>query len=323
MTDLSAPRTPSRPPEPPLDIHPEVQAALAAGAPVVALESTIVAHGMPWPHNLDTAQRVEAEVRRHGAVPATIAVLGGRLKAGLATPELEALARRGEGVAKASRRDLGALVARGADGATTVAATMIVAALAGIRVFATGGIGGVHRGAETSFDISADLLELARTPVAVVCAGAKSILDLGLTLEVLETHGVPVIGYGTDTLPAFYVRDSGHRLELRADTPDEIARTMRAHWGLGLGSGLLVANPIPAEQAMDRHRIDEAIARALADAQAQGIRGKAITPFLLARVAERTGGASLQANIALVLHNAALAAQVASAYARQAPAPAP
>lgn len=299
----------------PLDVHPEVRAALDAGAPVVALESTIVAHGMPWPHNLDTAQRVEAEVRRHGAVPATIAVLGGRLKAGLAAAELEALARRGSGVAKASRRDLGALVARGADGATTVAATMIVAALAGIRVFATGGIGGVHRGAETSFDISADLLELARTPVVVVCAGAKSILDLGLTLEVLETHGVPVIGYRTDTLPAFYVRDSGHRLELRVDGPDEFARTMRAHWGLGLGSGLVLANPIPVEHALDSGRIDAAIGQALAEAQAQGIRGKAITPFLLARVAEVTGGASLHANIALVLNNAALAAQVATAYA--------
>lgn len=301
-------------PDAPLDLHPEVRSALSDGTPVVALESTIVAHGMPWPHNLDTARRVEAEVRRHGAVPATIAILGGRLKAGLSDEELQTLARRGPAVAKASRRDLGALVARGADGATTVAATMIVAALAGIRVFATGGIGGVHRGAESSFDISADLLELARTPVAVVCAGAKSILDLGLTLEVLETHGVPVIGYGTDALPAFYVRDSGHRLEIRADTPLEVARTMRAHWSLGLGSGLVVANPIPAEHAMPARRVDQAIAQALDEARARGVKGKASTPFLLARVAELTGGDSLAANIALVLNNAALAARVAVSY---------
>ena len=298
-----------------LDIHPEVQAALAAGAPVVALESTIIAHGMPWPHNLETGQRLEAEVRRHGAVPATVAVLGGRLKAGLSAAQLELLARSGAGVAKASRRDLAMLVAAGADGATTVAATMIVAAMAGICVFATGGIGGVHRGAERSFDISADLLELAQTPVAVVCAGAKSILDLGLTLEVLETHGVPVIGYRTGTLPAFYVRDSGFALEQRLDEPEAVARLMHAQWTLGLKAGLVVANPIPAAHEMPRDRIDAAIAQALAEAQAQGIQGKASSPFLLARVAALTGGDSLAANIALVLNNAALAAQVAVAYA--------
>lgn len=297
-----------------LDLHPEVAAALAAGRPVVALESTIVAHGMPWPHNLQTAQQVEAEVRRHGAVPATIALLGGRLKAGLNDDELKALARRGPAIAKASRRDLARLVAEGADGATTVAATMIVAALAGIRVFATGGIGGVHRGAAHTMDVSADLLELARTPVAVVCAGAKSILDLGLTLEVLETHGVPVIGYRTHTLPAFYVRDSGFALEQRADDPEAVARLMHAQWTLGLGAGLVIANPIPAEHEMPRKRIDAAITQALAEAEAQGVQGKASTPFLLARVAERTGGDSLAANIALVLNNAALAAQVAVAY---------
>jgi pseudouridine-5'-phosphate glycosidase len=298
-----------------LDRQPEVAAALDAGRPVVALESTLVAHGMPWPHNLDTARRLEAEVRRHGAVPATIAVVGGRLKAGLTDDELQALARRGPSIPKASRRDLAALVARGGDGATTVAATMIVAALAGIRVFATGGIGGVHRGAERSFDISADLLELAQTPVAVVCAGAKSILDLGLTLEVLETHGVPVIGYRTNTLPAFYVRDSGFALEQRLDDAEAVARLMHAQWSLGLKGGLVVANPIPAEHEMPRARIEAAIEQALAQARAQGIHGKASTPFLLARVAELTGGDSLAANIALVLNNARLAAQVAVAYA--------
>ncbi|MFT3818562.1 MAG: pseudouridine-5'-phosphate glycosidase [Rubrivivax sp.] len=298
-----------------LDLQPEVAQALARGAPVVALESTIIAHGMPWPQNLQTAQRLEAEVRAHGAVPATIAVLGGRLKAGLAPAELEALARRGPQVAKLSRRDLAACIARAGDGATTVAATMIVAALAGIRVFATGGIGGVHRGAAESFDVSADLLELAQTPVAVVCAGAKSILDLGLTLEVLETHGVPVVGYRTDTLPAFYVRDSGFALPLRVDDPQAAARLMHAQWTLGLKAGLVIANPIPPEHALPRERIDAAINRALADAQAQSIHGKASTPFLLARVAELTGGDSLAANIALVLNDAAVAAQVAAAYA--------
>ena len=288
--------------------------ALAAGAPVVALESTLIAHGMPWPHNLETGRRLEAEVRRHGAVPATIAVLGGRLKVGLSAAELEGLARGGARVAKASRRDLALLVATGADGATTVAATMIVAALAGIKVFATGGIGGVHRGAERSFDISADLLELAQTPVAVVCAGAKSILDLGLTLEVLETHGVPVIGYRCSSLPAFYVRDSGHALAQRLDQPEALALAMHAHWQLGLKGGLVIANPIPAQHEMPRERIDAAIDQALAEAAAQGIQGKASTPFLLARVADLTGGDSLAANIALVLNNAALAAQVALAY---------
>ena len=297
-----------------MDCHPEVQAALAAGAPVVALESTLIAHGMPWPHNLETGRRLEAEVRRHGAVPATIAVLGGRLKVGLSAAELEGLARGGARVAKASRRDLALLVATGADGATTVAATMIVAALAGIKVFATGGIGGVHRGAERSFDISADLLELAQTPVAVVCAGAKSILDLALTLEVLETHGVPVIGYRCSSLPAFYVRDSGHALAQRLDQPEALALAMHAHWQLGLKGGLVIANPIPAQHEMPRERIDAAIDQALAEAAAQGIQGKASTPFLLARVADLTGGDSLAANIALVLNNAALAAQVALAY---------
>jgi len=300
---------------PHLDTHPEVAAALAAGRPVVALESTIISHGMPYPQNVDTALAVEAEVRAHGAVPATIAVLGGRLKAGLTREQIETLGRAGLSVTKASRRDLPVLVARQAHGATTVAATMIVAALAGIRVFATGGIGGVHRGAETSFDISADLQELARTPVAVVCAGIKSILDLALTREYLETHGVPLIGYGTDTLPAFYCRDSGHGVDVRLDTPAEVAAVMRAQWALGYPGGLVVANPVPEAHAMPRERIDAAIAQALAESAAQGIRGKDSTPFLLQRVAELTGGQSLAANIQLVLNNARLAARVAVALA--------
>jgi len=300
---------------PHLDTHPEVAAALAAGRPVVALESTIISHGMPYPQNVDTALAVEAEVRAHGAVPATIAVLGGRLKAGLTREQIETLGRAGLSVTKASRRDLPVLVARQAHGATTVAATMIVAALAGIRVFATGGIGGVHRGAETSFDISADLQELARTPVAVVCAGIKSILDLALTREYLETHGVPLIGYGTDTLPAFYSRDSGHGVDVRLDTPADVAAVLRAQWALGYPGGLVIANPVPEEHAMPRERIDSAIGQALAEAAAQGITGKASTPFLLARVAALTGGQSLAANIQLVLNNARLAAQVAVACA--------
>ena len=300
-----------------LDLHPEVASALAEGRPVVALESTIVAHGMPWPQNAETALAVEAEVRAHGAVPATCAIVQGRLKAGLSADDIERLARGGAQVAKASRRDVALLVARGGTGATTVAATMIVAALAGIRVFATGGIGGVHRGAPTSFDISADLRELACTPVAVVCAGAKSILDLGLTLEYLETHGVPVIGYQTDTLPAFYTRDSGLRLEARLEAPAEVAGVMKAHWDLGLG-GLVIANPIPAEFAMPKEVVNRAIEQACAEADAQGVSGKAITPFLLERVSALTGGDSLQSNIQLVLNNARLASAIAVEYAAMA-----
>jgi pseudouridylate synthase len=302
-------------PHPLLDTHPEVAAALAAGRPVVALESTIISHGMPFPQNVETALAVEAAVRAHGAVPATIAVLDGRLKAGLTHEQITTLGRAGLSVTKASRRDLPVLVAKGVHGATTVAATMIVAALAGIRVFATGGIGGVHRGAETSFDISADLQELALTPVAVVCAGIKSILDLALTREYLETHGVPLIGYGTDSLPAFYSRDSGHGVDVRLDTPAEVAGVMRAQWSLGYPGGLVVANPVPEAHAMPRERIDAAIAQALAEAAAQGVAGKDSTPFLLQRVAELTGGQSLASNIQLVLNNARLAAQVAVAFA--------
>jgi pseudouridine-5'-phosphate glycosidase len=304
-------------PHPPIhpDVHPEVRQALQQGRPVVALESTIISHGMPWPQNVDTALRVEAEVRRQGAVPATIAVLEGRLTAGLDRSQLEALGRLGPAAAKASRRDLAVLVARRETGATTVAATMIVAHAAGIRVFATGGIGGVHRGAETSFDISADLPELARTPVAVVCAGAKAILDLPLTLQWLETHGVPVLGHGTDELPAFYSRSSGLPVDRRLDSPAEIAAVLRAQWALGLG-GVLVANPIAPEHEIPREAIEALIAQALHEAHEQQIGGALLTPFLLDRLREITEGRSLAANIELVVANARLAAQVAVALGR-------
>jgi pseudouridine-5'-phosphate glycosidase len=295
-----------------IELSPDVADALAALRPVVALESTIVTHGMPFPANLDTARAVEGVVRAAGAVPATIAVVDGRLRVGLGDAELAALAARKDAV-KASRRDLAVLVARGATAGTTVAATMMLAAAAGIRVFATGGIGGVHRGAETTFDISADLVELARTPVTVVCAGAKSILDLPKTMEVLETGGVPVIGYKTATLPAFFARSSGVPLEVRCESAAEIAAIVATQSALGLGAGILVANPIPPEHAMAEAEIDAAIERALADAERTGIRGKDATPFLLARVVEATGGRSLAANIALVKNNARLAAEIAVA----------
>ena len=298
-----------------LDIAPEVQTALAQGQAVVALESTIISHGMPFPQNVETALRVEAEVRAHGAVPATVAIVQGRLQAGLSAAQIERLGRGGHTVTKVSRRDMGFVVAAGADGATTVAATMRIAALAGIRVFATGGIGGVHRGAEQSFDISADLQELAQTPVAVVCAGAKSILDLRLTLEYLETQGVPVVGYQTEALPAFFTRESGFKVDYRLDSAQAIAAAMHAQWALGLPGGMVVANPIPPEHAMERGTIDRAIAQALQEAAAQGISGKASTPFVLARVNELTGGDSLTSNIALVLNNARLASAIALAYA--------
>ena len=294
-------------------LSPEVAEALATGAPVVALESTIITHGMPWPANVETALAVEDAVRAGGAVPATVAILAGKPRAGLTRAEIEALGQRSD-VAKASRRDMAALVARGADGATTVAGTMIVAARAGIPVFVTGGIGGVHRGATRTLDVSADLTELARTPVAVVCAGVKSILDVGLTLEVLETYGVPVIGYGTDRFPAFYVPDSGFGVPLRADTPQEVAAVVRAQRALALG-GLVVANPIPAEHALAGEAIEAAIAESLAEADRQGVRGKDVTPFVLADLNQRTAGASLVANVALVKHNAALGAAIAVALA--------
>ncbi len=299
-----------------LTYSPEVRAARAAGAPVVALESTIITHGMPWPQNVETARRVEAEVRAAGAVPATIAVLGGVLHIGLSAAELETLGQA-RGVAKLSRADLAACLATGGSGATTVAATMIAARLAGIAVFATGGIGGVHRGAERSFDISADLRELSETPVTVVAAGAKAILDLPKTLEVLETLGVPVIAYGQDAFPAFWSRDSGLPAPLRMDSAARIAATHRMRAALGVPGGQLVANPIPAEAEIPRAVITPVIEQALAEAEAQGIAAKAVTPFLLQRIFELTGGRSLEANIALVLNNARLAAAIATEIARQ------
>ncbi|WP_118134969.1 pseudouridine-5'-phosphate glycosidase [Oceanicella sp. SM1341] len=294
------------------DLGEEVAAALAQGRAVVALESTIITHGMPWPENLETARAVEDVVRAAGAVPATIALIGGRLKAGLAPGELEALARAGQ-VAKASGRDLAALMVGGATAGTTVSATMRIAALAGIGVFATGGIGGVHRGAEESFDISADLGELGATPVAVVCAGVKSILDIPKTLEYLETARVPVIAYGTDAFPAFFCRESGARADHRLDTPGEIAAAIALHRRMGSGTGLLIANPVPREDALEPEYIDTIIARAVGEAAARGVVGKAVTPFLLARINEVSGGRSLAANISLVRNNARLAAGIAVA----------
>ena len=296
-----------------LKISPAVQKALDEGRPVLALESTIISHGMPYPQNLETARLCEAEARKHGVEPATVAIIHGKLCAGLTDEELEYLDKAGPKVAKASRRDLPILAARGADGATTVAATMIVAAMAGIRVFATGGIGGVHRGAEVTMDISADLEELARTPVAVVCAGAKSILDLGLTLEYLETKGVPVLGYRTETLPAFYTDESDFKVDYRMDSPEEIAAAVTAQRDMGYPGGMLITNPIPHQYAMPKDVIDAAINQALAEAKEQGVKGKATTPFLLARVCELTGGESLKSNIKLVLNNVALGAQIAAA----------
>ena len=292
-----------------LSISPEVQQALDEGRPVVALESTIISHGMPYPQNVETALRVEQTIRDNGAVPATIAIIGGKLKAGCTPDEIEYLGRKGQAVTKASRRDLPVLVARGDDGATTVTTTMIIAAMAGIKVFATGGIGGVHRGAENTMDISADLEELAMTPVMVICAGAKSILDLGLTLEYLETKGVPVIGYGTEELPAFYTRHSGFKVDYRIDTPEELAAAFRAKMEMGLRGGMLVTNPIPEEYSMPADVINKAID----EANRQGIHGKETTPFLLAKVKDLTGGDSLASNIQLVLNNARLAAQTAAA----------
>jgi len=294
-----------------LDVAPEVAEALAENRPVVALESTIISHGMPYPQNVETALHVESIVREQGAVPATVAVIGGRLRAGLTEDEIDYLGRKGREVIKVSRRDLPVVVARGLDGATTVASTMIIAVLAGIEVFATGGIGGVHRGAETTMDISADLEELAMTPVMVVCAGAKSILDLGLTLEYLETKGVPVLGYGTEELPAFYTRQSGFGVDYRVDTPAELASIWQAKRGMGLAGGALVANPIPEEFSMDKAVIDKAIDQALAECEERSIHGKETTPFLLARIAEITGNDSLDSNIQLVFNNVALGAKIA------------
>lgn len=298
-----------------LSIGPETRAALDARTPVVALESTIITHGMPYPQNLEMARNVEAVVRRNGAHPATIAVMDGKLAVGVSGDDLERLARSGGKAAKASRRDVAALLVKGGLAGTTVATTMQAAAMAGIRVFATGGIGGVHRGAGETFDISADLEELAKTPVAVVCAGAKAILDIPKTLEVLETNGVPVLGFGTDAFPAFWSRESGYPVDHRFDTPDDIARVIALQHRLGMG-GLLVANPIPAEAALDSAFIEARIRAAIADAEAAGVTRKALTPYLLQRIFELTDGKSLVANIALVENNAAVAARIAVALAR-------
>ena len=294
-----------------LDVNPEVAQALRENRPVVALESTIISHGMPYPQNVETALAVEQIIRDNGAVPATIAIIKGRLKAGLTADEIEYLGKEGPKVHKTSRRDMAALIAKGADGATTVATTMIIAHLAGIKIFATGGVGGVHRGAETTMDISADLEELARTPVMVVCAGCKSILDIGLTLEYLETKGVPVIGVGTDEMPAFYSSKSGFKVDYRADSPEELARIFRAQLGLGFG-GMLVGNPIPEQYSMAPEVINPAIDEAIRQCNALGIKGKDTTPFLLAKVKELTGGDSLASNIQLVFNNAKVAALTAA-----------
>lgn len=292
-----------------LDINPEVIKALEEGKPVVALESTIISHGMPYPKNVETALEVEKIIRDNGAVPATIAILQGRLKVGLTKEEIEYLGQSKE-VVKTSRRDIPFIVAKKLDGATTVATTMIIANLAGIKVFATGGIGGVHRGAEHTFDISADLQELAHTNVAVVCAGAKSILDIGLTLEYLETQGVPVVGFGTNELPAFYTRKSGFGVDYRVDSAEELASAVKAKWDLGLNGGLVIANPIPEQYQMDYDTITKAINEAVKEADEKGIKGKESTPFLLAKVKEITGGESLESNIQLVYNNAKVAAQL-------------
>ena len=293
-----------------LDIKPEVAEAIKAGKAVVALESTIISHGMPYPRNVETALKVEKIIRDGGAIPATIAILGGRLKVGLTESEIEYLGKT-PNVIKTSRRDIPFIIAKKLDGATTVASTMILAAMAGIKVFATGGIGGVHRGAQETFDISADLQELAHTNVAVVCAGAKSILDIGLTLEYLETNGVPVVGYQTEELPAFYTRKSGFKVDYRIDDTRELALALKAKWDLDLNGGLVVANPIPAEFEMDYEVITTAIKTAVLEADKAGIKGKESTPFLLAKVKELTGGDSLDSNIELVYNNARVATSLA------------
>ena len=293
----------------------EVKEALETGKPVVALESTIISHGMPYPKNVETALEVERIIRENGAVPATIGIIGGVLKAGLTEDEIDYMGKT-SGVAKVSRRDIPYIVAEKLDGATTVASTMIIAEMAGIRIFATGGIGGVHRGAETTMDVSADLEELAGTDVAVVCAGAKSILDIGLTLEYLETKGVPVYGYGTDELPAFYTRKSGFKVDYRIDEPKEMAKVLKMKWNLGLKGGALIVNPIPEAYSMDEELIAKVIDDAISEAKTKGIKGKETTPFLLAKIKEITGGDSLESNIQLVYNNAKVAALVAVEYMR-------
>jgi pseudouridylate synthase len=299
-----------------LHISPEVKAALKAKQPVVALESTIISHGMPYPKNVETALQVEQKVRDIGAIPATCAIINGKLTAGLSLSEIEYLGKEGLKITKASRRDLPFLVSQGKSGATTVASTMIIAQLAGIKIFATGGIGGVHRGAEHTMDISADLQELANTPVAVVCAGVKSILDIGLTLEYLETYGVPVLSYQTKEFPAFYTRKSGFQADYRMDSPLQIAQLMQAKWAMQLQGGVLIGNPIPEKYQMDANEIENLIQTALAAADEAGIKGKAITPFLLAKIERLTEGKSLFSNIELVYNNATLAADIAVEFSK-------
>lgn len=293
-----------------LDINMEVEKAIMEGKPVVALESTIISHGMPYPRNVETALKVESIIRENGAIPATIAIINGRLKVGLSEEEIEFLGKE-KNVIKTSRRDIPFIIANKLNGATTVASTMIIAALAGIKVFATGGIGGVHRGATETFDISADLEELSMTNVAVVCAGAKSILDIGLTLEYLETKGVPVVGFNTDELPAFYTRKSGFKVDYRVDTEANLAKALKAKWDLGLNGGVVVANPIPEKYAMDFDVITNAITNAVKEAEEKGIKGKESTPFLLSKVKEITKGESLESNIQLVYNNAVVGARLA------------
>lgn len=298
-----------------VEISTEIKEALEKKLPVVALESTIISHGMPYPQNVETALKVEKIIRENGAIPATIAIMDGKYKVGLSKEEIDYLGKKGKDVVKASRRDIPVIITRKLDGATTVASTMIGAQLAGIKVFATGGIGGVHRGAETTMDISADLDELGMTDVAVVCAGAKSILDIGLTLEYLETKGVPVLGYQTEELPAFYTRKSGFKVDYKIDTPEEIAEILKSKWDLGLSGGVVIANPIPDEYAMDFDTITAAINNAVKEAEEKGIKGKESTPFLLGKIKEITDGASLSSNIELVFNNAKLAAKIAKSYA--------
>lgn len=298
-----------------LDINPEVKKALELGEAVVALESTIISHGMPYPKNVQTALRVEEIVRENGAVPATIAIMNGKLKVGLTRDEIESLGKSHD-VTKTSRRDIPFILSKGLNGATTVASTMVIASMAKISIFATGGIGGVHRGAQETFDISADLQELAQTDVAVICAGAKSILDIGLTLEYLETQGVPVIGFGTDEMPAFYTSKSGFPVDYRMDAPESIAKALKTKWDIGLKGGAVIANPIPAEFEMDANEINQFIDSAIQEAHTKGIKGKAATPFLLAKVAEMTKGSSLDSNIQLVYNNARIGAQIAVAFSK-------
>jgi pseudouridylate synthase len=299
-----------------LELNPIVLSALKEGKPVVALESTIISHGMPYPQNVETALMVEAKVRENGAIPATIAIINGKMKAGLTVDEIEILGKQGQDVTKVSRRDMPMILSKKMNGATTVASTMIIANMAGIHIFATGGIGGVHRGGGETFDVSADLQELAQTDVAVVCAGAKSILDIGLTLEYLETHGVPVIGFKTDDFPAFFVRNSGFGVDYRLNTEGEVADMLKIKWQIPLSGGVIIANPVPLEFESDPNVIDKAIRKALRNAEEQGIKGKQITPFLLSEIEQITEGLSLKTNIQLVLNNAGLAARLAVAYAK-------